>query len=157
MDDIFATPETERVEIKGGWVELRKYITVGDRRVAQRAAAVKYLTTVTNRKERRAQPKNEDAEDGMSASFVVTDYSIALLERMMTAWSVEAPRTRENIERLPDSTLDELMERLNEWNTMRTEEEERPLQQPSTINSAQPEADGALPMETKAGLMSLPT
>lgn len=146
------TGQTERITVGDGWFELRKYITVGDEKAAQDAAVGSITWQAQNRRERRSREGTADAK----ASYSGTAYDVTLLSRMIVGWSEEAPVTPENVERLPMATVDLLMEKLDEWNTARSEEEADPLGPPSLEPSSRP-VDGIKSSAEEIGLQSLPT
>ena len=142
---------TERVTIGDGWVELRKYTTVGDERYATDAAMGEVTMPARNRRVRREGKKEENAK----ARFSSGAYEVALLERHIVAWSEkDTPIDAANIERLPSSTRDVLMGKLDEWNPARSEEEDHPLGANWRTPSEPPRDDGSL---TPAGLKTSAT
>ena len=122
--------ETFRVELGAdGWVEMRCKIEHGDRKRA--------LAASRGRMEFGGQKgsRRQKGEITASTEFSEGAYTTALLCRMITAWSEPDPVTPENLERLPDTTVDLLLEELNERNIERTEEERADLSNGSTPGS----------------------
>ena len=134
--------QTERITIADGWVDLRRNITVGDEKIATDAAMGQITWEARNRKERRGKSQGGDAK----ANFSGRAYDIALLSRMIAAWSEQETVDIANIEKLPMATVDLLMEKLDGWNGERSEEEASPLGKPSKEPSS-PHRDGSRSLE----------
>ncbi len=141
------TEQVERIDIADGWVDLRRNITVGDEKAATDAAMGEITWEARNRKERRGKAKGGgDAK----ANFSGRAYDIALLGRMISEWSEEAPVNADNIVKLPTTTVDLLMEKLDEWNGERSEEEADPLDEPSPAPSSR-HLDGSKSLAAASG------
>jgi hypothetical protein len=120
-----------------GWVELREEITAGDRKIA--VAAARGPT------EAKVPKKRGQGVQSMSTEFSDQAYAIALLKEMIVAWSEDEAVTRENIKKLPQWMLDQLMEELDERNGGRTEEELGPLESSSPEPSEKDDEDNEAP------------
>lgn len=129
--------DTFRVELEDDvWVEMREKITYGDREIATNAAVGRL--GMKGQRKRKGKEKQKEVEVEML--FSQPAYTIALLKRMITAWSEDEPVTEDNIRQLPDTTVDQLMEELNERNEVRDEEESGPLETDSSSLSETPSA-----------------
>lgn len=139
FSDQSATFRTEFPD--GAWVEMRCEITYGDRKCASDAATGRFQAS----QESRAQGRQKgDGVVSVEAPFSQPTYIVALLKRMIIAWSEADPVTQTNIERLPDQVVDELMEELNARNESRSEQDADPLEPSSIPSSGTPIEESAI-------------
>jgi len=118
------TEATFRAELRDrGWVELREEITAADRKIAVNAGNAQTSTKVPKKRGQRP--------DELRGTFSEQAYTIALLKEMIVAWSEDDQPTRENIGKLPQWMIDQLMEELDERNGGRTAEERARLESSS--------------------------
>lgn len=127
-------PETFRVTLDDGWVELRSVVTQGDRAFADRKASSR--VTSGSKKQQQA-----NADEGIGYEFSTPRYISALIFRLTVAWSEGAEPSIENIERMPGTYIDAIMEEVNARNTERSDDEEAPLDSSSTdASESQPDS-----------------
>jgi len=125
---------TFRIEFPGrGWVDMREEITAGDRKIGSNAGRGNIETTMP--KNRRERP------DKISADWSDQAYTIALLKEMIVAWSLDDPVTRENVQKLPQWMIDDLMEELDQRNKKRPEAEQENLSPDSPAPYEEPERE----------------
>ena len=116
--------EPVRVEFGEDWIDLKRHVTYGDKIYAQDQAMAKGMSIELpegNRKERRAGSRQ------VTSHASVGGFNTAFLMRGILAWSEERPVSPEAIEELPEAVVNVLLERINELDEERTEEEKVPL------------------------------
>ncbi len=114
--------ETVRVEFGEDWIDLKKYVTYGDKNYAQDRAMAKGMSI-----ELQENGKKEKGARQVTSHASVGAFNTAFLKRVILAWSDERPVTPAAIEELPESVVNVLLDRLNELDEQRTEEEKVPL------------------------------
>jgi hypothetical protein len=115
---LLVSPETHRIDLENGeWVEVRKHMTNGDR------AAVNSRAIII-----RAEMGLDGTSSGLRSAQMNLDvgaWGLALLERMVVAWSDPEPVTPENVSRLSEATADYIREEIDRLNPARTEAEKK--------------------------------
>lgn len=115
---LLTSPETHRIDLENGeWVEVRRHMTTGDR------AAINSRAIVI-----RAEMGLDGTGQGARSAQMNLDvgaWGLALLERMIVAWSDPEPVTPENVARLPEAMADQIREEIDRLNPGRSEAEKR--------------------------------
>lgn len=124
------------------WVDVRSERKYGDTVIAQRAAAGR-LSTERNRRSKSA------AVQGADISFDISAFNLALLTRMIVAWSDDVPINEDTIQELPDDIIQEVLEVIA--GVEETEEEKAPLGSSSTSVLELQEESGREIQATEAG------
>jgi hypothetical protein len=109
-------PETYRIDLGDGeWVEVRRHITTGDR------AAINSRAMII------AAEMGLDGQGAKTARMTIDPglWGLALLERMITAWSDPAPVTPVNIGRLPEELADRIRAEIDRLNPGRSDAEKK--------------------------------
>ncbi len=117
--------ETVRVEFGEDWIDLKKHVTYGDKNYAQDRAMAKGMSIELQ--ENGKKEKGAKAPRQVTSHASVGAFNTAYLKRVILAWSDERPVTPEAIEELPESVVNVLLDRINELDEQRTEEEKVPL------------------------------
>ena len=135
--------EERRVRIDcgdGDWIEIRAPIKNGDEIYAQNRASV-----------------GRGTKQGMEVQFLAGAYKLALMERLIVAWSDQTPITAAAIETLPQHVADRVMAEINRQGELRGEAATAPLGSNSNSPSASPEDGGQASPSMEAGQESLDT
>jgi len=113
---LLVNPETCRIDLDDGeWVEGRRHITTGDRaHINSRAMTI-------------AAEMGLDGQGARTARMTIDPgiWGLALLERMIVAWSDPAPVTPANIGRLPEDVADRIRAEIDRLNPGRSEPEKK--------------------------------
>lgn len=118
--------DTKRLVFDEDWIEVRTERMYGDTVDAQKAAA----------RNRSA----EDVADGSAAGrieFDISEFNLALVVAMTTAWSDDAPITTENYRLVPDDIVQEVLVEI--LGVVPDEEDEKDLEKASSSQSDQEE------------------
>ena len=109
-------PETHRIDLDGGeWVDVRRHITTGDRaHINSRAMTI-------------AAEMGLDGQGARTARMTIDPglWGLALLERMITAWSDPAQVNPTNIGRLPEEIADRIRAEIDRLNPGRGDAEKK--------------------------------
>jgi hypothetical protein len=113
---LLVEPETYRIDLGDGeWVEVRRHITTGDRaHINSRAMTI-------------AAEMGLDGQGARMARMTIDPglWGLALLERMIVAWSDPAKVTAENIGRLPEDVADRIRAEIDRLNPGRSDAEKK--------------------------------
>jgi hypothetical protein len=113
---LLVKPETYRIDLGDGeWVDVRRHITTGDRaHINSRAMVI-------------AADMAMDGQGTRTARMTIDPglWGLALLERMIVAWSDPARVTPENIGRLPEETADKIRAEIDRLNPGRSDAEKK--------------------------------
>jgi hypothetical protein len=124
---LLVKPETHRIDLDDGeWVEVRKHMTIGDRAAVNSRAIIFRADMVMG----------GDAKEPTTAQMTMDAgaWGLALLQRMITAWSDLEPVTPQNIALLPEATADHIRAEIDRLNAGRDEAEKKG----STVASLSP-------------------
>jgi len=109
-------PETHRLDLGDGeWVEVRRHITTGDR------------AAINSRAMTIAAEMGLDGQGTKTARMTIDPglWGLALLERMITAWSDPAQVNPVNIGRLSEETADKIRAEIDRLNPSRSDAEKK--------------------------------
>lgn len=108
--------KTKRIEFEDGdWIDIKENRNYGDTVHAQRAAAIRRISN----------KGDEKSDDGGSFDFDVVSFNLALLERMIVAWSDDEPVNKETIQELPNDVVQKVLGEITESMDEEDEEEKK--------------------------------
>ncbi|OGT26062.1 MAG: hypothetical protein A2Z17_06850 [Gammaproteobacteria bacterium RBG_16_66_13] len=116
--------EIYRIDLGDGeWVEVRRHLTTGDRKIANSQAMVI----------RSKAPIGKEPQDA-ELTFDSALWGLTILKRMIVRWSDPKQVTDKNIERMPPEIGDRILAEIDRLNPGRSEEEKGG----STVSSSSP-------------------
>lgn len=100
----------KRINFEEDWIDVKETRNYGDTVAAQKAASIR--RTVSG-DDKSGDDKSGDAksksDDSVVFEFDAVGFNLALLERMIVAWSDDDEITQETIQDLPDKIVQEVM------------------------------------------------
>ncbi len=111
FDDEGKNIKGDTVPSEADWIDIKETRNYGDTIHAQKAAAIKRIAT-------------KDSEEAQF-DFDIVGFNLALLERMIVAWSDESEVTQESIQELPNSIIQFVLVEVTEVLEGEDEEEKK--------------------------------
>ena len=110
---------TKRIDFEDGdWIDIKENRNYGDTVHAQRAAAIRRISS----SKKDDKKGDEKSDDGGTFDFDVVSFNLALLERMIVAWSDDEPVNKETIQELPNDIVQKVLGEITD--TMEEQDEE---------------------------------